>query len=837
MNLVTNIVAMTVQEIFYKALEVGYKHGWDRKIAKYARAPRRGRHQSLLHHALNTALVGWRLAEILGIKERYLRPLFVGLFLHDFTKSGRVFQELATGTGKGRVGKIPQGEERAFFESLLDEFGLDEQERRIAVNVAFLNETPQKPEDYIEQLEMEGLPGRLLDIAVAADILNSLQGYWDLDNVRNILGKYGYKIAYHRVSVIRGMVTQLVHRAAESVMKKYGFEPVIYLADGAVYIGRREEVPGEEELKEELFEVLKDSLKKVGGRKLGASAFGAIQQVIVKIPEYIYVSDEAVRFFWKHIKGINPIQKPNYQKIFEYLERKMPECSKVELENISLKAKTVHNLWLIFNGVRQIFESKGVPREFWLDILKEMIGSANFGEMAELANTTPTGKVVSVTLTFLEDTKLMEEEKEVIVDNLVKAFTKASIKMRKYAEEKGLIKEIFADAVDMMLEEVVISLYGGGVKELAKVKSGRYIEGKTKGTPVCVICGREAKYEAAASLVGKGTQSFLNLLPGGIRISKTMKARICPVCRLEGSLRSLLNFKPDRWDVYYIAPMFTMSPEYSLMFWNELNKAFIIGRELSVTNPVFKEKFVKREVDVLSIAKDPLKLHTILGKNREEIIAELAKQLKEDIEDLEYFSDRIGEKVVNWLEAAKLIVEKGLEEYSLSENYSMAFFSGNFMMLFALSPGPRDEPETSKMLRRLNVALMLHYLFHAAIYIPDEKMVPFAEFRPLGAARAPLKVDLAALLRSKGFRLEDGWVSIPQALTLSEILTAAEIVEDYMRRTRTGYGRAGLLEVLTRPPGMVLKRYVDGGFSYKKVGAFLEFLDFLDRWWYEQTSS
>ena len=116
-------------------------------------------------------------------------------------------------------------------------------------------------------------------------------------------------------------------------------------------------------------------------------------------------------------------------------------------------------------------------------------------------------------------------------------------------------------------------------------------------------------------------------------------------------------------------------------------------------------------------------------------------------------------------------------------------------------------------------------------------MVPFAEFRPLGAARAPLKVDLIALLRNRGFRLEDGWVSIPQALTLSEILTAAELAEDSMRRTGTGYGRAGLLEVLTRPPGMVLKRFVNGGFSYKKVGAFLEFLDFLDRWWYEQASS
>ncbi|RLE63771.1 MAG: hypothetical protein DRJ38_06820 [Thermoprotei archaeon] len=826
-----------LQEIFYKALEVGYRHGWDRKIAKYARAPGRGRHQSLLHHALNTALVGWKLAEILKVEERYLRPLFVGLFLHDFTKSGPIFQGLAAGTGKGKVGKIPQGDERAIFESLLDEFGLDEWERKTAVNVAFLNETPQKPEDFIEQLGMEGLPGRLLDIAVVADILNSLQGYWDLDNVKEILDKYGYKVAYHRVSVIRGMVTQLVHRTVENLMKKYGFEPVVYLADGAVYIGEGDKIPDKEKVREELFEILRNALKKVGGKKLGESAFGAIQQVIVKIPEYLYVSDEAIKFFWKYIRGINPVQKPNYQKIYSYLKEASPGLSDVELENLSLKAKTVHNLWLIFNGVRQVFESKGVTQEVWLNVLKELVGPVDFQRVAELANTTPTEKVVNATLAFLRETKLIEEKREAIIDTLIKAFAIASIKMRRYAEDKGLIKEVFRDAVDIMLDEVVISLYNGGIGTTVKIKLGEYVEGKARGTPVCVICGREAKYEAAASLVGKGTQSFLNLLPGGVRISKTMKARICPVCRLEGSLRSLLNFKPDRWDVYYVAPMFTMSPQYSSMFWNELNKALIAGRELSVTNPDFKEKFVKGKVDVLSIAKNPLELHTILGKSKEEVIGELAKWLEKNVEDLEYFCEIVGEKVANWLEAAKLVVEKGLKDYGLGEDYSIAFFSGNFMMLFTMSPGPRDEPETSKMLRRLNLALMLHYMFHAAVYIPDEKMVPFAEFRPLGAARAPLKVDLVTLLRSRGFRLEDGWVSIPQALALSEILTAAELVEDSMRRTRTGYGRAGLLEVLTRPPGMVLKRFVDGGFSYKKVGAFLEFLDFLDRWWYEQASS
>ncbi|RLE93744.1 MAG: hypothetical protein DRJ55_03390, partial [Thermoprotei archaeon] len=217
---------MPLEELFYKALEAGYRRGWHKLLAKYARAPATGRYQSLLHHSINTALTGWRLAKLLGVEEKYLEPLFVGLFLHDYAKSAKEYQERVTRGWPTPPEKIPRGQLAEDFEKLLDELGLKDWSRGIARRVAYLNEAPSTPFDYAEMLSAGPLPEKLLDVAVLADVLNSIRGYWELGGrVSKILGKYGFRIAYHQVSIIRGVVTQLVHRAVEEAMRDKGYEP------------------------------------------------------------------------------------------------------------------------------------------------------------------------------------------------------------------------------------------------------------------------------------------------------------------------------------------------------------------------------------------------------------------------------------------------------------------------------------------------------------------------------------------------------------------------------------------------------------------------------------
>ena len=151
--------------------------------------------------------------------------------------------------------------------------------------------------------------------------------------------------------------------------------------------------------------------------------------------------------------------------------------------------------------------------------------------------------------------------------------------------------------------------------------------------------------------------------------------------------------------------------------------------------------------------------------------------------------------------------------------------------------GGRNEAESSKVLRRLNLALMLHLFYHAAVYVPDEVLTPFSEPRPLGAARVPLKADQQSLLSEKGYRPVGGWVPIEKAEKLAKVLTAAELVQRMLERAGASYGESGLLNLLTRSPGMILRRYVESlrGFDHKKVRVFLRYLDVLDRWWYESS--
>ena len=84
---------MKVKELFYKALEIGFMKKWHRLAAKYASSPQSARWQPLLYHAVNAALIGWEIAPLFKA-EKYRVPLFVGLFLHDYTKHRLEFQKL-----------------------------------------------------------------------------------------------------------------------------------------------------------------------------------------------------------------------------------------------------------------------------------------------------------------------------------------------------------------------------------------------------------------------------------------------------------------------------------------------------------------------------------------------------------------------------------------------------------------------------------------------------------------------------------------------------------------------------------------------------------------------
>jgi len=825
------------EELLYRALDLLWRRGWHRKIAKYAQAPHTARWQPLLYHAINSALAAHKAAQLLHVPEDQLAPLFAGMLIHDYTKTRQGFQELPSGGGEAPGKTLSPGEE-AEARRLLEELGLSGEELELALKVALLNESPGKPVDLVRQFSVGPLPERLRDAAVLGDLLASLKGYWELPGrIGEILGRYGYRLAYHRVSQVRGVVTQIVHRAVARLMEEKGFTPLLYLADGIVYAGKEGAAVSEEELRRAVEEGLRGFLDSMEPEALGQAAFGNIVQTVIRAPELLKASPRAVEGLWGYVGGQRFIRDPSpSDRVMEAVEA--AGFSGPGAEDVAAKVVSVKNISIVFKEVLRILEE---GREEALSGLAEALGVSRerLEQLLTVGNTTSAEKLVSIILPFLRETGLLHEDHDKLVDRLLRAVEEASRRLRAGGE-------LFRDEISLILGELYIWVDGRSI--VPRRPEAVYEKGKDDRVKVCFLCGAPASYGAIASLTGDGAESFHNLRAGGEHTGGQNRAWICPLCRLEAMLRNLLGYDTNRYDVYYVLPAIAMAPGYAGRYWAVLVHALSSGEGgFSLHSPRFWERYLEG-INPAEVARNPLRLHEALG-DAEAAVSRLAERLKARYGDLAVLRD-FGLEASDWREAAEKVLRgeappELLEELSavVSGSDYAAVLSGNYMVVMAIAPGARDEAEASKMLRRLNRALMLYTLFHAFVYVPGEKMSPFPEPRPLGAAKVPLKADLAAMLRARGVVLRDGWVGFEEtarlpADELSKALTAAELVVYELSRARAGYGNSGLLGVLSRPPGMILARYASAlgaplaGRNRERSRVFLRYLDVLEeRWW------
>jgi len=827
------------RELFYRALDVLRREGWHRKVAKYASAQGRARWQPLLYHALNSALTACTAADLLGVEERYCRPLFAGMLLHDYTKTRQSFQDMATGKGGEAPSKTLTPGEEEEARRILSQLGLEGWEAETALRVALLNETPARPVDVAAQLAAGPIPGKVRDAAVLGDLLVSLWGYQELSGrVGEILGRYGYRVAYHRVTQVRGVLTQIVHRALTRLMGEKGYRPLIYLADGVVYAGRGARV-GVDEVGQALERELASFLQSLDPGRLGEAAFGNIVQTVLKAPELLEASPRAVEGLWSYVEAQRFVASPSVTGgLRGELARR--GFRGVELEDVGAKIASAKNLFIVFKELLSVFpEHRGEA----VKRLAEKLGvePGQVEPLLQIGNTTKAGLLVDLLYPFLEKTGLLSLDHGDMVERLLSAMKAAT----RGFEAGG---EAFTREAGMLVEELYLWVDGEPVIVPRPVKPV-YEKGKSGGVELCFLCGRPAEHEAVASLTGDGAESFHNLRAGGERSGGRNKAKICRLCRLEATLRSALGFRPDAYDVYYLMPAIAMSPQYASHYWSAVSLALLGGGELSLHSPAFWRKYLDG-LSPAEVARNPLSLHEALG-TRAAARERLAGRLRELFGSLDLLRE-YGVEAGSWEEAAEKVLRgeadpgllRDLAAVSTGGDYAALLASGNYMVVMARAPGGRDEAEASKMLRRLNRALMLYKMFHAFVYVPGEKMAPFPEPRPLGAAKVPLKADLASLLRERGVVLREGWVGFEEeaglpAEELSEALTAAELLVEEMRRRRVDFGNAGLLPVLERPPGMLLSRLVAalpgnplGGRNLEVVRVFLRYLDVLEeRWW------
>ncbi|WP_414526648.1 type I-D CRISPR-associated protein Cas10d/Csc3 [Nodularia chucula] len=214
--------------------------------------------QSLLVHVLNGLLTAWNLSAYLPahlqLQETEKRLLCLGLTLHDYNKYVR---------GQGEEQPPPKAHEIEAIINLCGELGEKlafsefwSEWREYLLEIAFLAQNTQfsidsnpiisnwensEREFTWDDRRLSDVLRHLLafgDVAVhigdPADIVTTTKG----DRLRDHLDwlRIPRKLVYHRLRDCRGLITNQIHNAVVNFSRQQGWEPILYFAQGAIYL-------------------------------------------------------------------------------------------------------------------------------------------------------------------------------------------------------------------------------------------------------------------------------------------------------------------------------------------------------------------------------------------------------------------------------------------------------------------------------------------------------------------------------------------------------------------------------------------------------------------------
>jgi hypothetical protein len=154
---------------------------------------------------------------------------------------------------------------------------------------------------------------KLIDVVMLADELASIRELKDLrsQKIDRTLNKLGLHLYYYKVSVLRGILTQILHRAMiETVGRKSG-TPVLYYPYGTLFVSKEPITdPTEDEILTAVETELKKFLSNIDTEKIGKAIFGAITQTVIVAPELLFVNQATIKAFWKFIGNQRFVQNP-----------------------------------------------------------------------------------------------------------------------------------------------------------------------------------------------------------------------------------------------------------------------------------------------------------------------------------------------------------------------------------------------------------------------------------------------------------------------------------------------------------------------------------------------
>lgn len=802
----------------------------------------------MLSHSLTVVGITEALMKALEFNEEDIKIGLVTAFFHDILKEGKSsWSEMEK---RGRL--VDKEFEKEDFEEISKilgglRFSKDEIEQVQSILPygslqsgrhlkTLLREKPNRDNPKVRKI--------VHDIADHLASLKSLNEFSEnLSLLEKKMEKYNLKIEYHKVGVIRGILTSILHQTIQEIYEESGFEPILFFPDGTVYIGKDtakiDLASFEEKFKENFWLNLKTFIEGVPVSTRADASVGPYTQTKIPSPELAYMSDDTIEAVWKRIRSLKTVTnhdiKGNLEGYTKILEDKGERILEDEVNDY---LKEILGLFVLFYYFKSVCEDaagldnwantwkknlalRDLESAYNEEELSKYVDFEKFIEVIEKLSHSGKGAIEKRINGGLLFRSLFPEDlnRDNVLDEAASLCKKLSKVIRPYAEKNKGLKSV--DIPGNLLQELSRPLLVNPEIIVDEVWR-EYSKGKTRdGTVICPICDRLGLRKIKGKKVGAGeSKSFTNFLKGGTRLTRR---DICALCDLEMTIRTLYLGTGDFED-YYLIPQVNLSPVLASR-WAEAAGELVSMRGMLGLEPITRNLTWARRINEEGVFFLNNKIPKILNSFLKTESRRAESHMKETIQgkiDVEFGgsfeifkhamgleTETIDETVENIIGGTLKIPEELEEEFKNKVNALIAINTPNYALISYPRRGlEAEDHKSSNYVRHLFRGALLSRLFLASVVVKELKYEPLTEIKAQGAVKIPTNTQFDRAFALSGIKLSDGWLKLEDVDKAIVKLSTLFLIDNILKRLNpSSKSRKGeLIMILKDYPGRTLNR-------------------------------
>jgi hypothetical protein len=836
------------REITHDLISYAESRKWHLKYAKF----NKNVHQSLLSHSLNVMGVSERIFTIykptLNESSRY--RLLLASFFHDIAKETEVYQYAVDNWLDGKNAIEPSDWEQmdpTIIRNGLKDFmtftNRSNYEKDLD-SIIWIITHMAAPESVAHMQNRLSFPPfgdeRLLsEIGRLGDRIMSMQSVDESPKIRfdkEILANL--KFEYYKIGVVRGILTQLLHRTIQNICEKTTAIPIAWFPDGTLYATNQPLHIAIEEISPAIRQEFKNLFTEELEEIMGESSYGSLVGTPIKSPEFLFFSEKSVRAFWKRVMNMkfanfNPDKEDsenakldntitNKLRVYnKFLDEGKKELTAKVYTSITFSSSQIIQ---VLNSAKKMVIAQARPSQKTKKELKEEIDEMIIKKVASRLECVSPQTIPSISqgsspeerlclFKELSNTKLFKS-----LDKWKQRFNQAII------ESTILLMHKWKEEVDDPLKEISISLVNdivkpaniGQVIERARNLNEKYCEGKNSGgTIVCEECGNMSEVRATSPPFEK-SETYHDHLVGGQRYGKKNVINVCKLCRFERAIRALLA---NNGYVIIVYPQLALSP-FQRDNWDKIIKKFALdmignydnklGRYLPrITDLsrwgriILEEKMPSIYPDIESVELlDQNAIKKIISISFENDIDVAVSYLDSDTE----FSNFEDLALALHEGKAKFNAE-GLKKLNDSRPERFVYGSPNYILAIVPNISRNNEPPSATSIRLMFLLSILAKLFVASVSTAISNNSSINSNTNNGYVQIERYPSLQRVYSSIGIR--GNWIPITELDNIMTRLAGLLLTDGVLKNEKNtpSYGRGQLITISSSLyPGQILNR-------------------------------